>query len=832
MRIFHYLNILLSVVIFSACSSQAVEAPLALTWQNNGYNAETGYYDNTFVIRNVSDKEVDGNWCIYYSQLPREIKQVASEGVRIELVNANFFRIYPTEQYKTLLPHDSIQVRFAVTNNTPNISQVPEGCYWISTVSGKETQPLPVKITFPPLPDAERMQTLSSQKIYERNCALKTSAPLSETDILPTVKKIIKGTGNKKMDIPQEISLEYSNEVVNEARILQEKLKSLYGIEVSEAAPVSIRLDLSTEKITVANKEQYKLVISEEQILIEGITPHGVFNGVQTLLSLLKGDGHSKRLSCRTIIDYPDLEYRGLMFDISRSFTPVTDLKKLIDVISSYKLNVLHLHLSDDEGWRLEIPGLEELTDVGARRGHTKDEAHCLYPGYDGGYDSEAATTGNGYYSRKDFIDLLKYAAQRHIRIIPEIESPGHARAAIVSMKARYNKYAGKDEEKACEYLLSDPEDKSVYVSAQSYTDNVMNVALPSTYRFMEKVITEIKNMYREAGIELSTIHIGGDEVPHGAWVGSPICRKFMEENNMKEPHELFEHFYCRMADYLQGEGLKFSGWQEAALHNTTETDKKLRNAAAGIYCWNTVPEWEADEIPYHVANNGYPVILCNVNNFYLDLAYDSHFDERGHSWAGYVDESKTFSMLPFSIYRSSRTDLSNNPIDIEGVEKGKEELQRGNIRNIKGVQAQLFAETIRSFQWAEYYIFPKILGLVERGWNTHPVWETLHGTQEQEAFNRDLSRFYTLIGNKEMPYLNKMNINFRLPHPGLTIQGGYLYANTPIERIEVRYTTDGSEPNIDSPVWTEPVKCDAPVIKARSFYLGKESVTTILTNQ
>lgn len=178
----------------------------------------------------------------------------------------------------------------------------------------------------------------------------------------------------------------------------------------------------------------------------------------------------------------------------------------------------------------MEIPGLEELTAVGSRRGHTTDESQCLYPCYDGGYDPDAKTVGNGYYSREEFIDLLKYAAERHVRIVPEIESPGHARAAIVSMRARYNKYFETDPGKATEYMLSEPEDTSRYVSVQYYTDNVMNVALPSTYRFMEKVIQELNAMYQEAGLSLYTVHLGGDEVPRGVWMGSPKCQELMKE--------------------------------------------------------------------------------------------------------------------------------------------------------------------------------------------------------------------------------------------------------------------------------------------------------------
>lgn len=472
---------------------------------------------------------------------------------------------------------------------------------------------------------------------------------------------------------------------------------------------------------------------------------------------------------------------------------------------------------------------MEELTSVGARRGHTTDELECLYPGYDGNYDPSAATSGNGYYTREEFIDLLRYAAQRHVRVIPEIESPGHARAAIVSMKARYHKYVNTAPEKANEYLLSDAQDTSRYVSAQSYTDNVMNVALPSTYRFMEKVIRELIAMYEEAEVPLTTIHLGGDEVPEGAWMGSPVCRTFMDENGMTSAHELSEYYITKMADYLQQHHLQFSGWQEVALGHPETTDRHLNQLAAGVYCWNTVPEWEADEIPYQIANKGYPVILCNVNNFYLDLAYDAHPDERGLSWAGYVDESKGFSMLPYSIYRSSRTDMAGNPVDPDIAGKGKTTLTASGKEHIQGVQAQLFAETIRDFEWVEYYTFPKILGLVERGWNAFPAWSTLTGEKERQAFNKELGLFYSKVSEKEMPHWASRSINFRLPHPGLCIKEGQLHASTPIRGGEIRYTTDGTEPTLRSELWKAPVACDASVVKAKLFYLNKESVTSTL---
>ncbi len=821
------LGLLLLLITYS-CSGTGVVSPVSLTWSNDGYNAQTESYDNTFTIKNISGKTIGKSWAIYFSQLPRTIKSIHSEGINIEVVNANFFKISPTSSFEELEAGDSIIVKYSVSNNVPNISQQPEGCYWILDSSSKNSVPVTIDLQILSLSNKD-MTVEAVDRLFRFNESINPqSVLLQSVDILPSVKQIDIKKG--KIAIPNEISLLYSNELINEAKVLQDKLHTLYGIGVSEVAPLSVRLTL-VDNPTANNEEWYSVDIDTEQIMIKGITSHGIFNGVQTLLALMKGDRQPNELGCITITDYPDLLHRGFMLDISRNFTNVSDLKSLIDVLASYKINVLHLHFCDDEGWRLEIPGLEELTEVGSKRGHTADESASLYPGYDGYFDPNGKTSGNGYYTRKEFIDLLKYAEARHVRILPELESPGHARAAVVSMKARYKKYIAKDEVKAKEYLLSEDEDASVYVSAQSYTDNVMNVSLPSTYRFMEKVISEIGKMYEEAGVKLPSIHIGGDEVPAGAWIGSPSCKTFMKEKGLNTAHELGEYFFRQITTYMRNNGLQFNGWQEVALHNSMATDKQLSATANSIFCWNTVPEWGDDEIPYKLANKGYPVVLCNVNNFYMDLAYNSHYQEPGHSWAGYVDESKSFSMLPFSLYRSSRTNIAGTKMNLDSLEMDKEQLRADRISLIKGVQAQLFTETIRSFDRVQYYVFPKIWGLVERGWNAHPVWEKMHGRDEEKAFNEDLSHFYALISDKELPYLSRQGINFRLANPGLKIENGYLYANTSVRGATIRYTIDGTQPSETSSEWTSPVKIDATMVKACVFYLNKKSLTTTLTH-
>ena len=665
---------------------------------------------------------------------------------------------------------------------------------------------MPVALKALPLPSPESMSGYpDATKIYESNLRLAGAPALVQSDILPSVKKAVAIEGDNVV-LEGKVALAFPENFAGEAKLLKEKLTGLYGLEVVGNASVKIVLEELLDRKEAVNDEYYTINIDDNLIKISAATPHGIFNGTRTLLSMLKDKQTPYLLEAVSIRDYPDLAYRGQMIDIARNFTAPENLKKLVDIFASYKLNVLHFHICDDEAWRLEIPGLEELTAVGSRRGHTTDESQCLYPCYDGGYDPDAKTVGNGYYSREEFIDLLKYAAERHVRIVPEIESPGHARAAIVSMKARYNKYFETDPGKATEYMLSEPEDTSRYVSVQYYTDNVMNVALPSTYRFMEKVIQELNAMYQEAGLSLYTVHLGGDEVPRGVWMGSPKCQELMKEKGMTKAHDLSEYFITQMADVMQKNGLKFSGWQEVALGHTEEAHQQLRGQAAGVYCWNTVPG--SDEVVYQTANNGYPVILCNVGNFYMDMAYNGHPDERGLDWGGYVDESVSFSMLPFSIYRSLRVDMAGNPIDLNNAEKGKTALTEIGKKHIMGVQGQLFAETIRSFDGVEYLLFPKILGLAERGWNAHPVWENLSDIREEQAFNQALALYYEKISKSEMPYWAKNGINFRLPQPGLLVKDGNLYANVAIDGAEVRYTTDGSEPTAQSTLWKEPVKC------------------------
>lgn len=475
-------------------------------------------------------------------------------------------------------------------------------------------------------------------------------------------------------------------------------------------------------------------------------------------LDKLRERAAGKEVRTMVIEDWPDLQYRGLMLDVSRNFTKKDDVLKLLDIMAHYKANVLHLHFGDDEGWRVEIDALPELTQYGAFRGlpvlnadGTISEPDALQPTYCVAMDKyDKSTSANGFYSHKDFVEILKYATERHIRVIPEFDTPGHSRAAIKAMEKR----AQLTGDTSC--LLSEPDDVSKYVSVQDYTDNAVNVALESTYKFVETVFDGLIAMYKEAGAPLETIHVGGDEVPEGAWIGSPSCKKLMEKNGWTSVERLKDYYVSRVLDIAISRGVKIAGWQELVLRLQPETEAKLEKGLGFTNVW-TVSHGR-EELPYQLANKGIPVVISSAPNAYFDLAYNDSKLERGHNWAGFVDERRSFSLLPFDMYHSVRWDDHGKIKDISKAADGKTALEARE--NIIGVQGQLWTETIRNFDHVTYYLFPKALGLLERGWNASPSWE---GTTKADdpAFMADFDKFYSTVQKYEFPYYDALGISY-----------------------------------------------------------------------
>lgn len=487
---------------------------------------------------------------------------------------------------------------------------------------------------------------------------------------------------------------------------------------LKEPAPEQIIPLPKNRHAEVRPRGWYKLTTGPET-LIESEDPDGRYYAEQTLKQLK--ENYAGEVPPMTIEDWPDYQYRGFMMDVSRSFVSKERMFQLIEALARYKLNVLHLHLGDDEGWRLEIEGIPELTKVGAF--HSLDFASQLQPSYDGCADPKAVNMTNGYYSRADFIEILRWAADHHMTVIPEFDTPGHARAAIKSMQA-YEKRTGDESMR-----LQDPADDSKYYTAQGYTDNVMNVELESVYTFIGRVFDSIISMYAEAGVELPAIHIGGDEVPKGAWHGE----------------DRHEYYLGRVARLAKEKGIKISGWQEIAGCKNPKIAELLRSVTYSTNVWVTIGPYV--NMPYEIADMGFPVIQSNCEYTYADQAYSGNKEEQAHSWVRYIDDTEAF-----------RFPLREYP-------------------GIIGVQAQLWGETVRSWDDLCYDIFPKTLGVFERAWNRKPQW-----TEDE---------FYSVIVWREMPWWDANGYNYHIPQPGLRLVDGQPVGNSAIPGAEIQITEE-----------------------------------------
>ena len=291
----------------------------------------------------------------------------------------------------------------------------------------------------------------------------------------------------------------------------------------------------------------------------------------------------------------------------------------------------------------------------------------------------------------------------------------------------------------------------------------------------------------------------------------------------MTEIRELKDYFLEQVIPMLASRGIQPAGWEEVAMKPGHTANERFKDSNILSYTWNTVPDWGGDEIIYKLANAGYPVILCNVSNFYFDLLYCNHQQEDGLNWGGYVNEYNSFDMLPYDIYKSVRRNRTGDPVDIFNIHKNKVPLKKEARNQIKGLQGQLWSETIHSFDQIGYYLFPKMFGLIERAWNTQPAWSLENNNL---MYEKALLRYNAQIAFLELPRLAAKGIDFRVAPPGIIVKDGFLYANGTIPEAEIRYTTDGSEPTSESTLWTEPVASEAKTLKAKTFYLGKSSIT------
>lgn len=810
----------------AATFATAASSPIAVRWEMGANEAQPGQYSSRFIIKNVGDSTLGRNWEFFFNQFSRSVKLPADCPLDITMVRTTYYRVVPNARYKPLAKGDSLVVELLMRGTFFNRCYGPAGGHVV--MGGDMAHPIGITIEKNPLDRPEQWVKKKNFPdgpwVYNHNSLVGGTEGItfSPYDIFPSVKRIT--TGGRELYLPSMVAVTGANALFKHSLARDYLVRELSQRGIYDAGGSHFAIKLGYDKKLSNNLEAYRLTIIPEGISIVAPDDIGLMNGVKTLIAVLD-HAENRHLDEAVIEDEPDLHYRGFMLDIARNFTRLPQLKRFVDLLAYYKINTLQFHFTDDEAWRVEIPDIPELTQVASRRGCTLDEKVFLAQIFDGnGNPNDLNQSANGYLTRDEMVELIKYAHVRGVKIIPEIETPGHARAAIVAMKVRHDRYAATDTARANEYRLWDPDDTGAYESTQNYKNNVLNVAQDGVYRFLDKVIHELELMYRDAGTKLDVVHLGGDEVAANAWDYSPAIKRMGFKNN----HEASEYYIKRISDLLIARGIKIEGWQEVALNHSEEFNRVMAPRMAGVNAWSTIGR--NSKVPYTVANSGYPTIISNETNFYIDFGYNWHPDEPGLHWGGCVDEFASWRAQPFNIYSTTWVDINGDKIDFAKAAQDKPALEKP--QNIIGVQGQLWAETLRNFDMVQRFCLPKMMGLVERGWNARPAWADRLAEGDTLLVDYAQRRYNLQIGLCELPMLQRRGFVFHVPQPGAMVdKKGLLQCNTPYPGMTVHYTFDGSEPTTESPLWTSPVAVPRGVkmVKARAFYLGQESVTTYL---
>ena len=521
--------------------------------------------------------------------------------------------------------------------------------------------------------------------IAATSCADKTCTTADNTpSLIPAPKEISVKEGCFTLSRGTAIALDESDETLRGiARYFNEKTAPATGFELPVKSSGKIKFTLAEDE--TLGDEGYHLTVKTNGITITAQKPQGIFYGVGTLLQLLpaeikskevQSDGVQWNIPCVDITDKPQFVWRGLMLDVSRHFFTKEEVMKFIDELAEYKMNVFHWHLTDDQGWRIEIKSLPKLTEVGAWRAKRVGQwwhRDRLMPG-------EKPTYG-GFYTHEDVKEVVAYAASRFVRVIPEIDVPGHSVAALVSYP-----------ELAC---TKAPASVNVGNKFFGEDENTLCVGKDFTFEFMDKVLTEVSALFPD-----DYVHIGGDECFKGFWHKCPRCRARMKAENLKNEEELQSYFIHRMGDILKAKGKKLIGWDEIL--------------EGGLAPDANVMSWRGMSGGIKAAKAGHHVVMTPTNHCYLDLY-------QGETTV----EPDTYSMCRLS------DSYGFNPVP-EGV---PEEM-------VLGGQGNLWTESVPTFHHAEYMAWPRGWALAEVLWSgpAQTNWDGFWPRVEQHFLRADMA--------------------------------------------------------------------------------------------
>lgn len=613
----------------------------------------------------------------------------------------------------------------------------------------------------------------------ERAFALQTERQAPEATgiaILPKPAKAVQGRG-EAIDLGRGVALTLNG---LERSAVAPALAAL-SVAESGALPLAIRVDAAMKP------ESYVLDVKASGIAITAGDAAGASYALRSLAQ--QAAFERGKLSPLHVEDAPEYRFRGLHIDLGRNFHGRDQILKLVEAMAAYKLNKLHLHLADDEGWRIEIPALPELAEIGSKRCHDPAEQACLLPQLGAGPDGTGGV--NGYLSVADYVAIVKAATARQIEVIPSIDMPGHSRAAIKAMEARSARLAaaGKKAE-AGAYRLIDPADTTEYRSIQNYSDNTLNVCLPATYRFVDTVVDALVDMHKQAGAPLKTFHLGADETA-GAWVKSPACKAMIAENG-GDAGKLTPRFIERVSQSLAAKGLEAAGWSDGMGHTETAAmPNKVQTNIWGVLHAGAIRE------AHDQMNRGWDAVLSIPDLGYFDMPYAPNPEEGGYNWASRgVDPYQVFGFMPANLPANAAT-IRNIQAEGKAIDD-KPVLEPGH--RVAGLQAQLWSETIRTDAQVDYMLFPRLLALAERAWSPAPWTPAYQAGASYDWGDKRVDAAKLKAGWQDFagrvaaqfPQLERMGVAYRVAPPGARIANGKLEANSMFPGTMIEYRIKG----------------------------------------
>ena len=802
MRKFCLLSILF---LFISCSQN--KSVIEVTYTINEFSSEDNRLNVTLDITNKTNNDISSLWSLHWNQISALVdSESIPKNTKYEYVAGQSYNILSFGNDYTLKKDETISIDLKQRGGVKRKSDFPMGGFVVT-----DDDILNVKFInlWQNAKDIQKLDIPTANDRFNYNISNKLLDKSQLDLIIPTPNKIDFFEGQ------MDLKTKYSINIDESLNLNFDFAKSLMS-GVAKIVSNNEEADIKISFIENLTKESYELNIDNNSISIFASDRAGALYGLQSLKQIfLVSKLEETSIRNLKITDSPKFSYRGMLLDISRNFYGPKKIKQILDYLSFFKINHLDFRLTDDEGWRLEIPGLEELTEVGSKRGYTKDESDNLIPIYGSGPDSNSSP-GSGYLSKSEFMDILKYANERNITIIPQISYPSHIRSAIISMNARYQKYMKLgDKGEAEKYLLIDPNDESEYYSAQGFDDNIVCICRESAFNFYEKVIDEVYLMYKEAGVEMKKFGVGADEIPYGAWRKSPLCDKFMEEKSITGDYDaLYQYQQRRIYDKLSSYGLTMTGWDDILLRltekNQSETQIKdfFKDDDILLFVWNNSWGGGRQDMIYKYANLGYKTIMSNSSAFYFDMVDDKDFDNIGLSWSGYADYKDIWTVDVFDIFNDSYGVKKNN-ISTDYINKS-EKIDPKNRDNIIGIQSQIWGETIVDEDVLDYMFMPNIIVFSQKAWSQDDSWMSISDKEiKNQTLEIEWNKFTNNLGQRVLPIVDEIfgGLSYDLPKPGGIIVNDSLYANTVFPGLDIKYTLDGTVPDSNSENYTTPVK-------------------------